>query len=71
VAEDFGKVVAVDQSVTVPAGSYTGCIKTEDRSALEPDVLENKFYCPEVGVVLEVRVRGGSERNELVTFSPP
>ena len=71
VAEDFGKVVAVDQSVTVPFGSFTGCIKTEDRSALEPDILENKFYCPEIGVVLEETVRGGMERNELVDITPP
>jgi hypothetical protein len=71
VAEDFGKVVAVDQSVTVPFGSFTGCIRTEDRSALEPDILENKFYCPEIGVVLEETVRGGMERNELVDITPP
>jgi hypothetical protein len=71
VAEDFGKVVAVDQSVTVPAGSFTGCVKTEDRSALEPDVLETKFYCPRTGLVLEVQVRGGAARNELVGITPP
>ncbi len=71
VAEDFGKVVAVDQSVTVPYGSFTGCIKTEDRSDLEPGILANKFYCPEIGVVLEETVRGGMERNELVDITPP
>lgn len=71
VAEDFGKVVAVDQSVTVPYGSFTGCIRTEDRSALEPDVLENKVYCPQIGITLEETVVGGTERNELVDITPP
>jgi hypothetical protein len=71
VAEDFGKVVAVDQSVTVPFGSFTGCIKTEDRSDLEPDILENKYYCPQLGVVREETVKGGTELNQLVDVTPP
>jgi hypothetical protein len=29
-AEDWGRVVAMDQSVTVPYGSFTGCLKTEE-----------------------------------------
>jgi hypothetical protein len=66
VAEDFGKVVAVDQSVDVPYGSLTGCMKTEDRSALEPGVLEDKFYCPQVGLTAEQGVNGSTDRNELV-----
>jgi hypothetical protein len=70
-AEDWGKVVAVNQSVSVPAGSFTGCIKTEDWSGLEPGVLENKFYCPQTGLVLEVPAQGGSERNELVEVAVP
>ena len=36
VAEDFGKVVALNESVTVPFGSFNGCIRTEDWNALEP-----------------------------------
>ena len=71
VAEDFGKVVAVDQAVDVPFGSLTGCLKTEDRSALEPGVLENKYYCPQIGIALEVTFQGGSDRNELVDVIGP
>jgi hypothetical protein len=66
VAEDLGKVVAVNQTLTVPFGSLTGCIKTEDRSALEAGILENKFYCPNIGITLETTVQGGDDRNELV-----
>jgi hypothetical protein len=66
VAEDLGKVVAVDQSVDVPFGSFTGCVKTEDRSALEPGVLENKFYCLPVGLTSELGLQGSTDSNELV-----
>jgi hypothetical protein len=71
VAQDLGKVVAVDQSVTVPYGSLTGCVKTEDRSALEPGILENKFYCPQIGIAFEMTFQGGSDRNELVEVLGP
>lgn len=53
VAEDRATVVAVDQSITTPAGSFTGCIKTEDSSPLDPNVTEFKYYCPAVGLVRE------------------
>lgn len=53
-AEDRGRVVAVGREVTVPAGTFSDCVETEDTTPLEPDVLEHKFYCPGVGTVLEV-----------------
>jgi hypothetical protein len=65
VAEDLGKVVAIDQPVDVPFGHLTGCVKTEDRSALESGVLENKFYCPGVGIALEQTIQGGDDVNRL------
>jgi hypothetical protein len=68
-AEDFGKVVALDQSITVPHGSFSGCLKTEDWSALDPTVRENKFYCPDLGMTLETNLQGG-ERVELVGVTP-
>jgi hypothetical protein len=71
VAQDLGKVVAVDQSVDVPFGSFTGCVKTADRSELEPGIVENKFYCSGIGVTLEVGVQGSTDRNELVEVIGP
>jgi hypothetical protein len=71
VAEDMGRVVALDDSVTVPAGHFTGCIATEDWSPLEPDVMERKTYCRGVGVVREMTTRGGSEVVELVSVRRP
>jgi len=63
-AEDMATVLALDETVTIPLGTYTGCLKTEDFTPLEPGVIENKFYAPGVGLVLEVDEDGN--RTELV-----
>jgi hypothetical protein len=52
IAEDMSTVVAVDQEVTVPAGTFSACIKTEDFDPLGP-ATEFKFYCPDFGLVRE------------------
>ncbi len=71
VAEDWGKVVAVGQSVTVPFGSLSGCLVTEDWVGLEPNQPhQNKTYCPKVGLVLSALTVGGGEREELVSRTP-
>ena len=66
VAEDWGRVMKLDQSVTVPFGSFTGCIVTDDWNALESG-MEHKTYCPNIGVVLETSTH---ERSELVDLTP-
>jgi hypothetical protein len=70
-AEDLAKVVAVGESVTVPFGSFNGCIRTEDRNPLESGAVENKLYCPEVGMTLEYPVEAPDERTELVEVTGP
>ena len=66
IAEDMAQVVSIDESVTVPYGSFTGCLKTMDWNPLEPGTDEHKYYCPDVaGVVLEVSIEDG-ERVELM-----
>lgn len=52
IAEDRSKVISTNESVTTPAGSFTGCLKTEDFSPLD-NVTELKYYCPGVGLVRE------------------
>jgi len=52
IAEDQSKVVAVDEAVTTPAGSFSRCLKTEDFSPLDR-VTEFKYYCRGVGLVRE------------------
>ncbi len=67
-AQDLGKVLTTGENVTVPYGSLSGCIKTEDWSELDGAVPhENKYYCPQLGVVLET---APGERVELVSKTP-
>jgi hypothetical protein len=65
-AEDEAKVVAVDESVKVPYGSFTDVLVTENRNPLEPELLERKYYAKGVGAVYEKMIRGGKEELQLV-----
>ncbi|HTE49398.1 MAG TPA: hypothetical protein VK698_00885 [Kofleriaceae bacterium] len=67
-AEDYGEVVSLDEAVTVPAGSFTGCTVTRDRSAIEPAADELKYYCAGVGTVL---TEEGDVRDELIDYAVP
>ncbi len=69
VAEDMGQVLSLSASVSVLAGDYENCVKTMDWTPLDPGHREVKYYCPGVGLVLEVSPRGGRQLNELVTVS--
>jgi hypothetical protein len=69
-AEDEGAVLSLDESVEVPFGAFEGCLQTEDTTALEPDVVEHKYYAEGVGPVLTIQVSGGESREELITFTP-
>ena len=67
-AEDEGRVLSLNESVEVPYGTFDGCLQTEDTTALEPDVLEHKYYCMAIGPVLAIDVGGGGGREELISF---
>jgi hypothetical protein len=70
-AEDWAKVLGVNESVQVPAGSFTGCLRTEEWNGLEgrSESLEYKYYCAGSGMVLEVPADAPSERIELITMT--
>jgi hypothetical protein len=57
-AEDNGEVLSLDATAKVPFGSFDGVLKTKDTNALEPAVLEHKYYAKDVGPVLAVNVSG-------------
>jgi len=67
-AEDFAEVVSLTESVTVPTGSYSNCLKTKETTPLEPDLLESKFYAPHVGNILTIDETTG-ERSELIQIT--
>ena len=53
VALDFAEIVGVNETVTTPAGTFTGAIKVKETTELEPDDVEYKWYAPGVGVVVD------------------
>lgn len=67
-AEDTAKILSLNETVKVPYGAFTNCLKTLDMNPLEKGTDEYKYYCPLVkGFVLEVGVESG-ERTELVSI---
>ena len=52
IAEDRSTVLSAGETVTVPAGTFEGCIKTKDENPLD-NATETKFFCPGVGFVRE------------------
>lgn len=69
VAEDLAEIVSLNESETVPYGSFTGLLKTREFAPLEPDANENKFYAPGIGVILEIDQETG-DRTELISVTP-
>ena len=67
-AEDAGEVLSLDETATVPYGSFDELLKTKDTTPLEPDVVEHKYYARDVGPVLAVAVSAGGGREELISF---
>ncbi|MCB9868640.1 MAG: hypothetical protein H6836_06430 [Planctomycetes bacterium] len=68
-AEDLATVVSLNETVTVPAGTFRGCVQTRNFTPIEPGVEERKFYAPGIGVVLTVGPTG--KRTELVQVIDP
>jgi hypothetical protein len=69
-AEDLGEVVETGASETVPAGAFDDIVVVREWNPLEPDVVEDKYHAPGVGVVLESVVEGGDGRVELIEHTP-
>jgi hypothetical protein len=65
-AEDRFKVIDLKATIKVRYGTFTNALRTEERTALEPTVVDNKYYVRGVGEVSEAAVKGGPERLTLV-----
>lgn len=68
-AEDFGTVLSTAETITGPTGTFTSCLHTTDTTPLEPDVVEDKFYCPNVGLVLTIDQATGVHE-DLISKTP-
>ncbi len=72
-AEDVAAIVAVEGSIAVDAGSWTGTdvLVTEEWTPLEPDVRERKTYARGFGVVDIRTIEGGDELTTLTSAIYP
>ena len=70
-AEDLAEVFRLDGEATVPHGSFRDLLVIREWNPVDLGVIEDKYYTLEMGLVLEVQVRGGDERIELVRFERP
>ena len=68
-AEDHFRVLGLRASVRTPAVASTRGLLTKEWTPLEPDVVDHKLYVRGVGLVEERTIRGGDERNVLVSRS--
>jgi hypothetical protein len=68
-AEDAITIESLSETEVSPGGAcVANCLMTTDFTPLEPDVAENKFYAPGLGLIVEVDLETG-DRVELVEFT--
>jgi len=65
-AEDMGKVLKLNASVSVEYGDFEDCLKTKEWTELEPGTIEHKYYAPGVGLVYIEELKGKTVKVELV-----
>ena len=64
VAEDSALVISLNESVTVPYGSFSDLLQTDDTTPREPGFVEHKLYGEGIGLLQEIANTG--ERLDLV-----
>jgi hypothetical protein len=69
-AEDFAEIISTTEMVSVTFGDYEDCIQTREFTPLEPDVNEYKYYCADVGLVLQEDLDTG-ESVQLIDMTVP
>ncbi|MEO5906499.1 MAG: hypothetical protein ABIQ11_07225 [Saprospiraceae bacterium] len=60
-AEDEAEITGVNLNVSIPLGQYNNVIRTQNWTELEPDLLEEKYYAPGVGLIKEVHLGDNTE----------
>jgi hypothetical protein len=68
-AEDHFQVLRRGVSVSVPFRAFRRTLLTKEWTPVEPGVLDHTNYARGIATELEQTVKGGNERNELVSFT--
>lgn len=57
VAMDRAEIVALNETVTTPAGVFRQCLKVLETTPLEPGVSEFKYYARDVGLIQDATLK--------------
>lgn len=66
-AQDHFRILSLAAHVRTPGASSKAALLTREWTPLEPGVVDHKLYVRGIGTVLEKTVRGGDERNALIS----
>lgn len=68
-AEDVARVVSTNASAQVPGASCNGtCIQTQEVNANDPGAIEDKYWAPGIGFILETDPDTGEHLSELISY---
>jgi hypothetical protein len=70
IVADMARVKALNETVVVPYGTLTGCLKTQEWTPLETGSRAFKYYGPGIGIVMEDENKAGGPV-VLTSFSKP
>jgi len=70
-AEDAAEILSLDEQAQVTFGHFRDVLLTKETTPLHRRVLEYKLYAKGIGPVLALGISGGSDREELIRFTPP
>lgn len=68
VDEDKAQVVSLNETVTVPCGTFSGCLKIKVYSDLDPGRVEHRYYASGIGLILRETMPESDKRLELVSM---
>jgi hypothetical protein len=57
IAMDKAEVISISETYKIPAGNFTGCLKTEETSVLNPKEREFKHYAPGIGLIQDENLK--------------
>jgi hypothetical protein len=66
----MGEVTEAGISRSIGLGDYDDVVVTIDWTPLEPDVVEEKWYARDVGLIQEHDIADGDAVVELIAFTP-
>ena len=70
-AQDHYRILRLNAHVKTPAASSRRALLTKETTALEPGVLDHKYYIRGIGDVIERTIKGGNEHFTLVSINRP